>query len=287
MYRGSTCAQCGAFSVGVGAGHGCPYCNVPRFMSRRYTRYSYTTGTSHRRRAWVMRPYRHKRLRLKNGGFGGPAPHLPELKVITTQIGMDLASGVVNGVMSCNGWDLVYLNVLATHGPAMTQRIGQKIVMEKLDLSLGVANFMQTSTAYTPGHVRFILVYDAQTNGQSYSTGTAAAGDVLYQPASIFSPLNLDNRQRFRVLMDKVVYVGFAATNAFSFPTAGSDLLQQHVQKHMNNMHLDVIFNDGSNADIVDIQTGGLFMIAGTNKACGLGDSVRCSGYCRIRFYDS
>jgi len=141
-----------------------------------------------------------------------------------------------------------------------------------------------------PGFVRVIVLYDAQANA---SAPTQA--EVLQDPTNIMSLTNLDNRERFRIVADKLYYVGFSAWAASGqFGDTGtvtaSDRQQSFCKKFKANMKLDTVTNGTSSGAIGDITSGSLYLLTGTsiNNSIAAGTpSAVVNGYCRVRFYDA
>ena len=92
------------------------------------------------------------------------------------------------------------LNGVAT-GTDFTDRIGRKIVMRSLYLR-GTLSPVDGITL--DNMCRVLIVYDMQSNGAA-----PAITDVLKSATSI-AQLNMNNRDRFRVIMDKQFAVGLS-----------------------------------------------------------------------------
>jgi len=103
--------------------------------------------------------------------------------------------------------------------------------------------------------------------------------DVLLA-STAYSPLNLNNRDRFRVLMDKFCPMG-AYNNVAT--TAVADRTVQLVKKYLK-LNLETIF-DGTSAAIGDIQTGAIFMLCIGTNGVAAGSSLGCQ--IRLRFVDA
>lgn len=95
--------------------------------------------------------------------------------------------------------DIVLVNGVAT-GTDFTQRIGRKIN----NVSVQLRGFFQPTLAAVSNtqteQVRCLLIEDSQTNGAA-----PAAADIFQDPANTNSFMNLNNRERFRVIYDKVL----------------------------------------------------------------------------------
>lgn len=201
-------------------------------------------------------------------GFGGTYRQFSrtgavELKFIDTQ--------VTNTQVTTAG-AITLINGVA-QGTDFTNRIGRKILMKSI-----LQNWMlypNSSTNMAAGDVvRVMTIYDNQPNSGS----TPAVTDVLVT-ADVNSPLNLNNRDRFQVLLDKRFPMGGAQYSVGSLST-GSPLMR-HKSTYKKCLK-DVIFS-GTGSTLGSIQTGALYYltISKTNNATTL------DSYHRVRFSDS
>lgn len=120
----------------------------------------------------------------------------------------------------------------------------------------------------TRSYVRMLLVLDTQTNGAIYS-----AGDILKDITAddaIVSLYNLDNRQRFKILYDKVVKL---AANTISVRTF----------KINKKFSLRQIFNADA-AAITSIPTYSLSLYFVSNEAT---NTPTLTMYNRLRYLDN
>lgn len=157
-------------------------------------------------------------------------------------------------------------------GTDFTDRIGRKICL-KSHYCRGVIFPEDTTTSNQL--IRMLIVYDMQTNG-----ATPAVTDVL-KSADPTSQLNLNNRDRFRVLVDKqwvLAPIDTTATQSY----AGSPTIHQF--KKYKKLNHEVVYN-GTTAAIGSIATGGLFMVLVGSNAAGTAAIMRVSH--RTRFVDS
>lgn len=238
---------------------------------------------------------------------------MPELKAIDTHIGFvagntpltltgPLASVANNKtpdlVDSANtGWNLQLLNGCA-QGTTLYTRIGQKIILSKLVLKIVIQSVANGAVLQTnnPGQCRVMVVYDAQPNATAL-TGATLSTNLLKDNTSIGSPQSLDNRERFKVLIDKFHHFGtfsFPATGLFGPPaattTATTDNSNYYHGKFKKNLKLDEIFNGNTAGTIGDIQTGALYLLVGTSISNNIAAATvvaGISGYSRVRFYDA
>ena len=189
----------------------------------------------------------------------GPAPEQKVVDTLQANYSMD-TSGTV-----------VLLNGVAI-GTDYTDRNGRKIRVS----SIQIRGFIRPSDNGTaPSCVRWMIVYDKQPNG-----ALPTAGDVLRQLNGT-SMLNLSNRDRFRVLVDKQYAIGGisdTATQAYAMsPTV-------YNVKWYKSCNLDVVF-DGTTSAISDLQSGSIFLLTIGTEAAATAATLQAS--LRIRFTDA
>lgn len=165
---------------------------------------------------------------------------------------------------------ITLLNGAAT-GTDFTDRIGRKIIMRSLYVK-GVIYPEDDIT--TESILRCIIVYDMQANGAA-----PVITDVLKSSAPL-SQLNLNNRDRFKVLYDKHYIIGKTNNTATQAVSNGHNLFQ--FKKFIRLRH-EVLFS-GTTAAIGSIQTGSLYFIFLSSTAAGSSPNITWSS--RIRFED-
>lgn len=166
---------------------------------------------------------------------------------------------------------ITLLSGVAT-GADFTDRIGRKIFMKSLYIR-GIIKPVDNNVGNTLA--RMIIVYDMQPNG-------AAPGitDIL-KSSSPASQLNLNNRDRFRILIDKQWSIG-AVSDASTSSLSGSPTV--HTLKKFKRLNLEEVFK-GTTSAITDISTGSIYMITLGDQAVGNGAVVSMSS--RVRFMDA
>lgn len=204
------------------------------------------------------------RAPLRTGGFFGPSVRrrTGELKTIDVD---------PNGLAVTTTPNIVLLNGVAV-GTDFTDRIGRKTVMRSLYFR-GAMYPADTVTVDTVN--RIMIVYDAQSNG-------AAPGitDVL-KSSSPVSQLNLNNRDRFRVLWDKCISAGGSQNTATQAVSNGGN---NFYLKKFKRLKHEVLFGGTTNA-IGSIQTGSLYLITLSNVAAT--DNMTLLYSTRVRFEDA
>lgn len=168
------------------------------------------------------------------------------------------------------------MNLMAS-GTNVSQRVGRKVDIKSILLNFNIFNSKIVSAGAPQGAiVRVSLVYDSQPNG---AVAEPAYTDI-YAADHPTAPLNLNNRDRFRVLWTKVGQIGaFVISNITQLATGAP----QNVYKKMFKMvNLPVIFG-GPGGTIGDIQTGSLLL-------CFVADITNVTYtdyYCRVRYADN
>lgn len=196
------------------------------------------------------------------GQWNRPRGLGPELKTIdsgTSTIAPVTAAGTVT-----------LINGVAT-GTDFTNRVGRKTLMKTLLLTFTHSPPTASNSASGDVH-RVIVFYDSQTNGAAPAvTDVIAIADAL-------NPMQLTNRERFKILLDKRIALP-AFVMAAGVPTAG-DPRQLFWKKYLK-INMDTVYG-GSAATVGSVQTGGLFMAVLSQTA-----TWNASYYSRVRFTDS
>lgn len=221
------------------------------------------SGTGPRRADVVVTAGRRRMAPLRTGGFYGlwNGRRADELKTIDSTLTTAIPStGLVNTISG------------VAAGTDYNNRIGRKIMMKSLLLRFALTPIVSTS-APVGDTVRVIVFYDTQTNGVLPTIAQ------LLQNSQPDDPLNLDNRDRFRIIMDK--YIAMPASNY----TAGALTAGSPTPKTMTKyrkFRLEGIFS-GTTAAVGSIATGGIFIayISNGNSLTGINWDAR------IRFIDN
>lgn len=165
---------------------------------------------------------------------------------------------------------LTLLNGVAT-GTDFTNRIGRKVCWKSI---LVQGNIQNEGDPSTTNLCRFMIFYDSQPNGAA-----PTVADVLTAATST-SPLNLNNRDRFRMIMDKFYALGSISTTATQ---AVSDRTTALIHKY-KKLNLETIF-DGTTAAIGDIQSGSIYCL--TMGTVAAGTTYEANVSIRLRFTDA
>jgi hypothetical protein len=143
---------------------------------------------------------------------------------------------------------LVLLNGLAP-GTAINQRLGQRthFTSGALDVNSSV-----TATTGTDQFSRFLVVLDHQPNGAA-----PAITDVL-TAVGVIAPINLSNRNRFVVVVDKKFHL-----NASAEPGSQKSF-------HCRMPAFVTTYNTGTAGTIADITSNSLYFIGIGDNAAGV-----------------
>jgi len=236
-------------------------------MSKRTHSTAFSTGAG---QPYVNRPFKRPKVVVRSsqsaprtGGFRNPVrmrgPGASELKWI--DINSTAAFNAATGVAA-----LTLLNG-CTLGSDATNRIGRKIVMRSLQMRMSVLDTAVQAARFAG---RVLVVYDSQSNGVA-----PTQADILQAATSWHAPMNLNNRERFKVIWDKIFTID---------SIQGSGNNPWICKKFKKLPNLETIFNSGNAGSVGDIQTGSLYMLTfATGEAASTPGMVF---YSRVRFAD-
>lgn len=149
-------------------------------------------------------------------------------------------------------------------------RVGRQILMKQLDLKL---SFTQQNGAVNAQQLRYMVVYDRQSNGAVFTNANLLDNSValLWWTRK---PTNPDNRDRFEILLDRTLQIN---------PT----LLEQSapVFDHRLQLTLPTQYN-GAGATVASITTGSLYLVFFDQAPLGL-INIKTSFATRIHYLDA
>lgn len=206
------------------------------------------------------------RAPLRTGGFYGVYTRRGRDELKTVDVATASANLTLNAAF-------VLLNGV-TQGTDYTERIGRKTIMKSIFLRFSLVPNVANS-APTGDFARIIIFYDCQTNGAA-----PIAGDVLKSGTDYLSPLNLNNRDRFKILMDKLVSMNPNVYTAGAV-TAGDPV--NKTWKLYKKITMDTVFA-GTNNTVASISTGSIYLMY---MSAGATSYSTLSYNSRIRFIDS
>lgn len=165
------------------------------------------------------------------------------------------------------------LNLVAT-GTDYNNRIGRRISMKAVQMR-GYATLVDAIAG--PVLARVILVWDLQPNG-----ALAAVTDVL-QTATPDSFMNLNNRDRFRVISDTQMVFGITNNTATQTFAQGPSVRSLNVYKNCNQL---VTFS-GTTAAIASVESGALLLVTIGNQTAASTAGGNAFLTFRMRFTDA
>lgn len=186
------------------------------------------------------------------GGYGQRKRTTKERKFIDTTITLQAISSS-GAVALCNG---------VAQGTDYNQRIGRKFTMRSIYVR--AATFTQ-GAAPLPDLARLMLVFDCQANGAALTIT-----DVL-TAVSTTAANNLNNRDRFKVIMDKVLA---------NSPNGPENVFRKTFRKGFWE-----VINSGTTNAIGSIQSGSLYFIYLGDQPLGV-NNVGLNCTIRVRFED-
>lgn len=205
------------------------------------------------------------RAPLRTGGFYGLYDRRGRNELKTIDGGTSSTNNPSAGIVTL-------LNGVAT-GTDYTNRVGRKTIMKSILFRLSLVPNASATNGSVGDVLRVMLIYDCQTNGAA-----PAVSDVL-QGGTLNNPMNLTNRDRFKIISDKFLTMGSFVLAASSLTTGSPRPVQLKIYKKMN---LEMIFS-GTGNTVGSIQTGGLFLLL-----ISLNNQITTSVWdTRIRFIDA
>lgn len=169
----------------------------------------------------------------------------------------------------------------AATGSGVNQISAQKMFMKTLSLKITLNTDPASTVANTVARV--LVVMDRQANLNSV-VGTSKLTEVLVQN-NVTSMINLDNRERYYVFLDRTLDF---TQNAGGAAAAGGTFAQRHIVKNIRINKPCLMKNAANTANTTDMQTtltNGLFLLIFTNNANA--SSIQLAGTSRLRFRDS
>lgn len=180
------------------------------------------------------------------------------------------------------GGSFTLLNV-PVPGTGFNERVGRKIYNKSLYIRgkvyLENARVLLAATNAFAQLARLIVFIDFQPNGV-----TPAVTDLLVE-ANSNSQLNLDNRDRFRILKDKqyafdpLVITASSAVISFNHTISAV--------KCFKKLNFETIFNGVGGGTIGDITSGALYMFWIGDVAAAVGTDCVASVTTRVRYDDA
>lgn len=170
-----------------------------------------------------------------------------------------------------------------TQGSDMSNRIGRKINLKSVYIRATIAtepSMTAGAVGATPAQAaRLILLVDMQPNG-----ALPNIADILVT-STITSHLNLNSRDRFRILWDKFLTFDPYIVNATASTAVATASRQIQAVKKFKLLNFEQTYNSSSTGSISDIATGSLVMVLLGSQATGSLD-LNCTMSTRVRYTD-
>jgi hypothetical protein len=227
-----------------------------------------------------------RRAPLRSGGWGR---RTQELKVVDV---------FKNDSMLPDAGSVFLLNGMA-QGVDYYQRVGRKVILKSIMLKgsvtvepTGNGNVIPLASM----SCRVSVVYDAQSNGTlpSYADIYQSVDSVGTTTNTTFSGVNLNNRDRFKILKDWTMELRPKALQSLvaGVPTTGNFVTDPgfHSTKNLKwykKLNQEMIFGDVADT-IGSIQTGSLLLVIQSDGGGTVANSADpyLDMQCRIRFAD-
>lgn len=219
--------------------------------------------------------------KTKSGDYqkGRELPVQPkaELKCLDTGVSQAFANIAAPPTFVC-------LNPV-TVGAEIYQRTGRKTYNKSLHLK-GMVYPANGTPSGEPAFLRLVLLYDSQANAANPAIATVFKDTNAVAATNVFSELNLDNRERFKVLREWKWYMG-RTTNVTNLGQAqledGSQCLI--IDEFVKLKRIETIFNATNGGTIADIQSGSLLLVPMCDSVSTSAAWV-CTLSARLRYYD-
>lgn len=238
-----------------------------------------------RRQGLPIRSYRPSQVPLASRGY---RPNAQEKKVFD----------VWEFNSQCDRAGQITLLFNPTLGSDMNNRVGRKALIK----SIYIRGFLcqegmqelETAQRYPAQQARVILVWDCQPNGAAPALSDILATQYPGPPVVNIKPniaqLNINNRDRFRILSDKTFTFDpmtfEAAIVEEGAQVFGAGKITQQYRK-FKKVNLETIFGDTSGGTIADIKSGALYLVTCGSVPDSLDENVvEMEFTSRIRYSD-
>ena len=169
-------------------------------------------------------------------------------------------------------------------GADYNARVGRKIVLKSLYIRGRVYLEWDTTLAVVSclgQQARMIIVVDNQPNGAA-----PAITDIL-NTAEPSSQLNLNNRDRFRILCDKEYFFDPVALSTTANQSVAAMNRTGYNIKVYKRLNQEMIFNSVNGGTVADIASGALYMVWLGSIAAGTNVDTNAFVSTRVRYADS
>lgn len=170
-------------------------------------------------------------------------------------------------------------------GSDFDARIGRKIMLNSFYIRGYVGSEASVTSvpvaAFTAQQGRMIIFADMQPNG-----ATPVVGDLL-NTASPASHLNLNNRDRFKIICDKTFVVDPYIYSTTATQAVASTSRQIFQIKKFKKIALEMVFNGTNGGTIADITSGALYMFWIGSNGAGTATDMNAVLGTRVRYSDT
>lgn len=241
---------------------------------RRIGKYKRGLSAHNSRVSGTRRKYARRAPAASRGFFGPQARLRRQMQGILEKKFHD--TGIVSNNAEVGG-TLTLINTVA-QGDDYNERIGRKYTITAVQ----VDGFFIPKLPCSSSRVRLLVVYDAQPNGAQPAvtdilTAVAAGGTA----ADSFSFMNLNFRDRFKVILEETFALGNVDTTAGAAYSTSPAVANIHRYVKTNL----TVTNEGTSGAIGSISTGALWCLV--IGSAGAGSGYTCDWNCRIRFVDA
>jgi len=187
---------------------------------------------------------------------------------------------------------IVPLNLISS-GSSFFNRVGRRIEMKNIRVvcTIFFNPPVAVNTLFPSFYVRFLIVYDRQTNGSipSINEILQTTDQSGVNSTTAFSGVNLNNRDRFSILRDtriSIPQVTSSATGNVSLGATFTDPLKplSNLDHFVKLKGLVTQYKADTNPSVIgDIATGGLFWIMHTTAGAS---PWACEMEARLRYHD-
>lgn len=242
-------------------------------MPKRKSR-SFNTKKRYRKRARTQprRAYSGSMVPLRSGGYSFNAPEVKMFNKASAVYQTDANTATITSLCT------------PVPGTGFTNRIGTKIKATSIYIRGHISNTQALTATGVPAsnapahQVRCTVVIDYQPNGQD-----PAITDV-FTNATPISQLNLYNRDRFKILMEKTWV--FDPILVDSTVGGASAVNQIRTVKMFKKCAIPVFFNAGVAGTVADLQSNNIVMIWQSDWPAALTGNDVATLETRIRFVD-
>lgn len=216
------------------------------------------------------RAYAGSMVPLRSGGYNFNAPEVKSFDTAGTTYTADINTASITAIFT------------PVQGTAFANRIGTRVKAKSIHIRGFVSNTAARAHSDFEGPVNQVsvsIVLDMQPNGSN-----PAITDV-YSSADPTGMLNLNNRDRFKVLKEKTfVFDNYNLLSAVNF--SSSTVNQIRTLKIFKKCDIPVFFNSGNAGAASDISSNNILMIIRSTYPNGIGNETSASIKTRIRFID-